>query len=332
MPSGRRLAKGAPAAACRRGAHAPRTTSLRRWWVYLKPIRILLQTTIPTIEDDWSIARFSLLAGHLASLTDAQGQRLCDVVARDRCAAPGTDDPVLATLAASDVDQLWLFAVDTGDGLTANECAAIDAFRRPGGGLLVTRDHMDLGSSVCTLGGIGAAHYFHSQNPDPDPGRRCIDDPYSAGILWPNYHSGANGDFQAITAVDPKHPLLRDERMSDGTVRFFPAHPHEGGIGVPIWEESARVIAMGRSKTTGRPFNLVVAFEGGEDLQGNRVGRGVAQSTFHHFCDYNWDLAYGCPSFVDEPPGDGMRAHPEARHAIETYIRNLAVWLSGERQ
>jgi hypothetical protein len=36
-----------------------------------KPIRILLQTTIPTIEDDWSIGRFSLLAGHLASLTDA---------------------------------------------------------------------------------------------------------------------------------------------------------------------------------------------------------------------------------------------------------------------
>jgi hypothetical protein len=30
-----------------------------------KPLRILLQTTIPTIEDDWSIARFSLLQDYL---------------------------------------------------------------------------------------------------------------------------------------------------------------------------------------------------------------------------------------------------------------------------
>lgn len=295
-----------------------------------KPIRILLQTTIPTIEDDWNIGRFSLLAGHLASLTDAHGQPLCDVVARDRSAAPGTDDPVLATIDASDFDQLWLFAIDTGDGLTANECAAIGAFRRRGGGLMVTRDHMDLGSSVCRLGGIGAAHYFHSHNPDPDPDRRRIDDPYSTKILWPNYHSGANGDFQVIEVVDPIHPLLRDARGSGGAVRLFPAHPHEGGIGVPAGDERARVVAIGRSKVTGRPFNLVVAFEGDEDGQGNRLGRGVVQSTFHHFCDYNWDIAYGCPSFVEEPPGDGMKRHPEARHAIETYTRNLAVWLVGD--
>ena len=294
-----------------------------------RPIRILLQTTIPTIEDDWSIGRFSLLARHLASLTDADGQPLCDVVARDRSAAPGTDDPVLATLAASDFDQLWLFAVDTGDGLTANECAAIGAFRRRGGGLLVARDHMDLGSSVCALGGVGAAHYFHSHNSDPDPERCCIDDPYSTKILWPNYHSGANGDFQVIEAVDPVHPLLRDERTPGGALRFFPAHPHEGGIGVPTSDESARVIAIGRSKVTGRLFNLVVAFEGAEDGQGNHLGRAVVQSTFHHFCDYNWDTAYGAPSFVDEPPGDGMKGHAEARLAIETYTRNLAVWLAG---
>ena len=40
-----------------------------------KPIRILLQTTIPNHEDDWHIGRFSLLAEHLRSLTDNHGQR-----------------------------------------------------------------------------------------------------------------------------------------------------------------------------------------------------------------------------------------------------------------
>ena len=100
--------------------------------------------------------------------------------------------------------------------------------------------------------------------------------------------------------------------------------------GVPAGDGSARVIANGRSRVTGRPFNLVVAFEGAQDGQGNRQGRGVAQSTFHHFCDYNWDIAYGCPSFVGEAPGNGMQRHPQARHAIETYTRNLAVWLAGD--
>jgi hypothetical protein len=60
---------------------------------------------------------------------------------------------------------------------------------------------MDLGSSVCTLGGVGAAHYFHSSNPEaePDPDRHCIDDSETPTISWPNYHSGANGDFQGIS-------------------------------------------------------------------------------------------------------------------------------------
>jgi len=52
---------------------------------------------------------------------------------------------------------LWLFAVDTGDELSAAECDTISRFRQRGGGLMVTRDHMDLGSSVCSLGGVVAS-------------------------------------------------------------------------------------------------------------------------------------------------------------------------------
>ena len=38
-----------------------------------KRIHVLLQTTIPPIEDDWNINRFSLLREHLSSLTDDDG-------------------------------------------------------------------------------------------------------------------------------------------------------------------------------------------------------------------------------------------------------------------
>jgi hypothetical protein len=113
----------------------------------VQPARILLQTTIPTTDDDWSISRFSRLAALLRAQRDATGRPLYDVTARDRD-PPGRPDAVLSTLDDGRFDQLWLFAVDTGDGLTAEDCAGIGHFRKQGGGVLVTRDHMDLGSSV----------------------------------------------------------------------------------------------------------------------------------------------------------------------------------------
>lgn len=287
------------------------------------PIRILLQTTIPTIEDDWHIGRFAMLRDILAGWRDSTGAPMASVTARDRSSAEGPD-AVLSTLDLSDYDQLWLFAVDTGDGLDPEDCAAISRFRQKGGGLMVTRDHMDLGSSVCTLGGVGDAHYFHSRNPEPDSDRHCIDDSSTPAILWPNYHSGANGDFQDIEIVGEPHPVLIDPDAMDGVLRHLPAHPHEGAVGAPDGDPTARVIATGKSKLTGRRFNIAVAFEPSED-----GGPAIAQSTFHHFADYNWDPSAGCPSFVSEPPGDALPRTPEARRSTELYARNVALWLAG---
>lgn len=286
------------------------------------PIRILLQTTIPGIEDDWNIGRFSMLRDYLAGLTDEDGAPLCEVTARDRT-APGSPDPILSTIDRSDYDELWLFAVDTGDGLDPEDCAAISRFRQSGRGLLVTRDHMDLGCSVCTLGGVGEAHFFHSKKQEPDEARRVIDDRETGYILWPNYHSGANGDFQEIHIVGEPHPVLRDPEASGGLVRYLPSHPHEGAVGAPPTDSSARVIATGTSKVTGRAFNIAVAFE--PSVAG---GPALAESTFHHFTDYNWDPSRGCPSFVGEKPGHALAHSPEAQQSIRHYARNLALWLA----
>jgi hypothetical protein len=292
-----------------------------------KPIHILLQTTIPFAEDDWHIGRFSLLRNHLASLKDEAGKPSCEVVARNREQDAAGDEPVLCTLDKSDFDELWLFAIDTGDGLTVADCQGITRFRQRGGGILATRDHQDLGVSLCTLGGIGRAHFFHSKNPEPDTSRHTPDDPYTTSISWPNYHSGANGDYQTITVKSP-HELLRNPASPKGIIEFFPAHPHEGAVGVPEGEEHARVIATGQSQVTNRPFNLVVAFESAADCHGNMLGRGVAESSFHHLVDYNWDTDRGCPSFLTEPPGDGYKRNPQALEDIKTYVGNVARWLS----
>jgi hypothetical protein len=285
------------------------------------PIKVLLQTTIPTTADDWSIARFSLLGRFLRDQKDSGGRPLFDLTMRDRDRL-GSPDSVLSALDQSDFDQMWLFAVDTGDGLTEQDCAAISRFRRSGRGLMVTRDHMDLGSSICSLGGIGAAHHFHTRNLDPDATRREVDDPHSKNISWPNFHSGANGDFQHIQVVAPIHPVLADSSSPTGAIRFLPSHPHEGAVSAPA-NQGARVIATGTSKATGRQFNIAVAFE-----RGAGGGAAIAQSTFHHFADYNWDTRLGCPSFVDEPPGDAIMRSPQALADTQLYVRNLALWLA----
>lgn len=294
----------------------------------MRPIRILLQTTIPATEDDWHVGRFSLLAEHLRGLRDDEGRPLCEVSARDRVTNAAGDDEVLSGLDATDFDELWLFAVDTGDGLTKADCQGITRFRQRGGGILSTRDHQDLGSSLCTLGGIGRAHFFHSKHQDPDESRRARDDQETRNIDWPNYHSGSNGDYQTLTHAEPLHELLRNPSSPSGRVEYFPAHPHEGGVGVPRGESHARVIATGVSGVTNRPFNLIVAFEAERDSHGNTLGRAVAESSFHHFVDYNWDTSAGCPSFLVELPGDQIRREPEKLEDVKAYVRNLALWLA----
>ena len=293
-----------------------------------RPIRILLQTTIPAVEDDWHVGRFSLLRAHLDSLRDEEGRALCETEARDRVSNAEGDDEVLSRLDSTDFDELWLFAVDTGDGLTEADCRGITRFRQRGGGILATRDHQDLGSSLCTLGGVGRAHFFHTKHVEPDESRHVRDDQNTENISWPNYHSGSNGDYQRVRAVEPAHELLRGTRSPSGLVEYFPAHPHEGAVGVPDDERAARVVATGVSSVTARPFNLVVAFERAADAHGNTLGRAVAESSFHHFVDYNWDTSAGCPSFLEEPPGDEIAREPERLEDVKTYVRNLALWLA----
>ena len=293
-----------------------------------RAVRILLQTTIPKTEDDWSIDRFSLLRDHLASVRNESGSHTYEVITRDREMDSRGDDVVLSVLDTTDFDELWLFAVDTGNGLSVADCEGITRFRQRGGGILTTRDHEDLGSSLCTLGGVGRAHFFHSRHQDPDEARNVRDDQATTSISWPNYHSGNNGDYQRVEAVKPVHELLLTPDNDSGVIEYLPAHPHEGSVGVPPDEDHARVIATGTSQVTHRSFNLIVAFDSAVDDHGNRLGRAVAESSFHHFVDYNWDIKAGCPSFLLEAPGNQIEREPEKLRDVKAYVENLARWLA----
>lgn len=289
--------------------------------------RILIKTTIPHWQDDWHVGRFSLLKAHLEGLKGSGGDILFDVTARNREADAAGDDPDLVGLATSEFDQLWLFAVDVNDAITERDARGVQAFRRRGGGLFMTRDHQDMGKSLLRLGRIGLTQCFQSANPEPDETRRGVDDTGTPAISWPNYNSGRNGGYQEIRLAASDHPLLR--RPSGGSIRYLPSHPHEGVVVVPeACAACAKVLIEGRSALTGRPFNIAVAVEGEMDEDGTPLGRAVSQSTFHHFADYNWDTDSGCPSFVTETPGTGLKDNAEAAADARVYAANIAAWLA----
>jgi hypothetical protein len=276
--------------------------------------RILLQTTIVDTPDDWNVERFSLLAEELR-------RRGHDVTSRNHDKEDA--DSVLSALDNLDFDQLWLLAVDTGSGLSAEDAAGILRFRDNGGGVLTARDHQDLGCSLMRLGSLGRFNHFHHHNPESDASRDDLDNP---DILWPNFHSGANGDYQPVFVDGPVHQLLRTDRTASGHVEWFPAHPHEGSVSVPEDCTYACVVGRGRSMVTGRYFNLAVAVDG-EMSDGRRQGRALVCSTFHHFADLNWDVSARAPSFVTDLPGHEIEQDPQRLDIFKDYIRNIAGWL-----
>jgi hypothetical protein len=121
----------------------------------------------------------------------------------------------------------------------------------------------------------------------------------------------------------PVHPILRDPHSETGLLRYLPAHPHEGAVCSGNETDGSRAILEGTSQVTGNRFNLAVAME-----RSSTGGPVLAQSTFHHFCDFNWDVKKGSPTFVSERPGDGMSRNPEALRSTQHYVRNVALWLS----
>jgi hypothetical protein len=279
--------------------------------------RVLIQSSIDFNPDDWHVGRFSLLAKEIG--------RWADVVARDREPDATGSDPVIVGLNRARFDEIWIIAVDTGTAFTPDEIAAMNRFHRDGGGVLSARDHDNMGLWLRSVEAVGDANFFHDPSCcEPDPARHTRDDTETPGIDWPNYHSGRNGDVQPVTVIEPLHPLMRNPSAASGHIESFPAHPHEGAVGTPPGRSRARSIARGRSRATGRDFALAVAFERTE----NAPGRAIAESSFHHFVDYNWDTSKGAPSFVIEPAGDAIAKNPRLLDDIRTYVRNCVEWLA----
>ena len=99
---------------------------------------------------------------------------------------------------------------------------AIVRFRENGGGVLTARDHEHLGRCLLRLGSIGLVNDFHDESIDP---ATMCDDQDTPTISWPNYHSGANGDYQPAFAVRAGARAAAHHADHQRTDRMVPGPP-----------------------------------------------------------------------------------------------------------
>ena len=124
----------------------------------------------------------------------------------------------------------------------------------------------------------------------------------------------------------PSHALLR--RADGGVIRYLPSHPHEGAVSAPRPGERG---AGSGSRDEPHDGKTVQPDSCDRSLSARR-SRTRARGCGSHFPplrDYNWNTERGAPSFVDEPPSDGLQRTPQALSDTHTYARNIAKWLDG---
>jgi hypothetical protein len=280
-----------------------------------------LQRVIAALNaDPWPWVKFEVTLIHrtVDPSADLQNKRLDDIELED-------------------FDELWLFGISSGNALSAQETAAVEAFIDGGGGVLHTGDHASLGQGIAgSIKRVGAMRQYPA--------------PAASPTVWNNtLRPGADGLYQFADQSDdvPQAirlryyhawtfvPLLRRNKYphpvlcgKSGPIRIFPDHQHEGEAVAPgtypaaTWpskngfQPKVEVVAWGRIQSPdadqGREVGLVSTYNG----HAANVGRIVADSTWHHWFDINLD-------------GFAATAAGQARlKTIEEYFLNVAAWLA----
>ena len=275
----------------------------------------LLLSTIATDSNDWHIGRFSLLA----DMIRRAGQELDPSFSLNISDYPTSDSErqtLQADLAAGRYSQVWLIAPDMDNGPDPGFFRALETAVKAGTDLVIARDHTDLGCCLLELkdclGDVGQTQTFQRTWTDL-PRDREYADAACAAIVTPCVVTGQNGGVQ-ICRQRAEHPLLNFASMIPGHL-VIPAHPHEGVIRKVA--ASQTVLLSSFSITSGREQTTAIVDEAD--------GRGMVihHSTFHHFADYNLDVAAGAPDFVLDPPSKQIADSPALLNDIKAYVRSV---------
>ncbi|MBA4733107.1 MAG: hypothetical protein H2062_01495 [Synechococcus sp.] len=275
----------------------------------------LLLSTIATDANDWHIGRFSLL-GTMIRTAGEEMDPSFNLTISDYPTSDADRKALQDDLSSGRYGQIWLIAPDLDNGPDAGFFRALEAAVKGGTDLVIARDHTDLGCCLLELkdclDDVGQTQTFQRTWTDL-PKDREYADPACAAIVTPCVVTGQNGGVQ-ICRQRAEHPLLNFASMIPGHL-VIPAHPHEGVIRKVA--ASQTVLLSSFSITSGREQTTAIVDEAD--------GRGMVlhHSTFHHFADYNLDVAKGAPDFVLDPPSTQTAESPALLNDIKAYVRSV---------
>lgn len=275
----------------------------------------LLLSTIATDANDWHIGRFSLL-GTMIRTAGEEMDPSFNLTISDYPTSDADRKVLQDDLSTGRYGQIWLIAPDMDNGPDAGFFRALEAAVKGGTDLVIARDHTDLGCCLLELkdclDDVGQTQTFQRTWTDL-PKDREYADPACAAIVTPCVVTGQNGGVQ-ICRQRAEHPLLNFASMIPGHL-VIPAHPHEGVIRKVA--ASQTVLLSSFSITSGREQTTAIVDEA--------EGRGMVlhHSTFHHFADYNLDVAKGAPDFVLDPPSTQIAESPTLLNDIKAYVRSV---------
>jgi len=275
----------------------------------------LLLSTIATDANDWHIGRFSRL-GDMIRTAGEEMDPSFNLTISDYPTSDADRKVLQDDLSSGRYGQIWLIAPDLDNGPDAGFFRALEAAVKGGTDLVIARDHTDLGCCLLELkdclDDVGQTQTFQRTWTDL-PKDREYADPTCAAIVTPCVVTGQNGGVQ-ICRQRAEHPLLNFASMIPGHL-VIPAHPHEGVIRKVA--ASQTVLLSSFSITSGREQTTAIVDEA--------EGRGMVlhHSTFHHFADYNLDVAMRAPDFVLDPPSRQIAESPALLNDIKAYVRSV---------
>lgn len=245
----------------------------------------------------------------------------------------------------TDFDQVWLFAIDFSDPISASEIAAIENYMNGGGGLFATGDHGILGRAMCgNIPRVKDMRYWNDTSSNDDinevsmSGRRRNDTntPRPGQSIANTFEHQSDKFPQKISVrtfgLGNPHPLLSISTniRASGIIEIMPDHPHEGeckpettfdlGGSVMRTQNIATSFVNGGNTSGGKTptdphcFPSIGVFDGRKA----RAGRIVVDSTWHHFININLNGgSTGLGGLSDED-----------FEVIQQYYMNISTWIT----
>ena len=250
-------------------------------------------------------------------------------------------------------DEIWFFGFKREPDLTKKEEALLDQFmgRDRRGGVLVTGDHENRGRSIAgQITRAGKMRQYPAPGSEPPGWNTTLEEgPDENEVFDANDQHDDRAQKIRLTHFPLWTPLgfrrcFRPHPVMcgpNGLIDVFPDHEHEGEAVTPKKPSAAEwpkvnghrelpvVIAWGKIKDPcadkfGQEIGLVSAYDGHQV----NVGRIVADSSWHHWFDFN---LLGLPHRHPPDPYAGFDATPEGRailSKLDGYFLNCATWLA----